>query len=121
MSHVVSIKTQLKDEAAISAACQRLGLAQPVHGKAQMYGGQTVEGLLVQLPGWQYPLAIDTATGDVQHDNFGGSWGDEGRLHEFLQCYAIEKVRIEARRKGYAVTEQQLSDGFVKLQIQEGT
>jgi len=120
MSHVVRIKTQLKDQTAIVAACQRLGLAQPAHGKAQMYGGQTAEGLLVQLSGWKYPLAIDTTTGDVQHDNFQGQWGDDARLHEFLQSYAIEKVRIEGRRKGYAVTEQQLADGSVKLQIQEG-
>jgi len=121
MSHVVSIKTQLKDETAVAAACQRLGLAQPVHGKAQMYGGQTVEGLLVQLPGWKYPLAINTSTGEVQHDNFQGQWGDDARLHEFLQSYAIEKVRIESRKKGYVLTEQQLADGSVKLQIQEGT
>jgi len=120
MSHVVSIKTQLKDVVAISAACRRLGLAAPTLGKAQMYGGQTVEGLLVQLPGWKYPVAINTATGEVQHDNFQGQWGDDARLHEFLQSYAIEKVRIEGRRKGYAVTEQQLADGSVKLQIQEG-
>jgi len=121
MSHVVSIKTQLKDVTAIRAACQRLGLAQPVHGKAQLYAGQTAEGLLVQLPGWKYPLAINTESGEVQHDNFQGHWGDDSRLHEFLQSYAIEKVRIESRKKGYVLTEQQLADGSVKLQIQEGT
>jgi len=30
----------------------------------------------------------------------------------------VEKARIEARRKGYAVTEQQLADGSIKLTIQ---
>mgnify|MGYP000415727162 CR=1 FL=1 len=60
MSHVVTIKTQLRDPTAIATACRRLNLTEPVHGTAQMYAGQTVEGLLVQLPGWKYPIAIDT-------------------------------------------------------------
>jgi hypothetical protein len=34
--------------------------------------------------------------------------------------YAVEKCRIEANQKGYAVTEQQLQDGSVRLQIVEG-
>ena len=36
------------------------------------------------------------------------------------KSYAIEKCRIEARRRGHAVTEQQLEDGSVRLQIVEG-
>lgn len=121
MSHLVTIKTQLRDPTAIAAACHRLGLAQPTHGKAELYAGQTAEGLLVQLPGWKYPIVIDTASGEIHHDNFGGTWGDQSQLDAFLQNYAIEKVRIESRKKGYLVTEQQLADGSVKLQIQEGS
>ena len=41
MSHIVSIKTRLHDQVAISAACRRLGLAEPVLGTATMYAGQT--------------------------------------------------------------------------------
>jgi hypothetical protein len=119
MSHIVTIQTQLRDPVAISAACQRLGLAAPVHGTAQLYAGQTAEGLLVQLPGWKYPIAIDIQ-GHVQHDNFQGHWGDIAELHKFQQAYAVEMVRLQARKKGYVVTEQQLQDGSVKLQIQEG-
>src|SRR5262245_37815917 len=121
MSHVVSIQTQLRDPKSIVATCQRLGLAEPVQGKAQLYAGQTAEGLLVQLPGWKYPIAIDTASGQVQHDNFQNHWGDIAELHKFQQAYAIEVVRNQARLKGYVVTEQTLQDGSVKLQIQEGS
>lgn len=120
MSHIVTVKTQLRDPVAISAACQRLGLAAPVQGNAQLYAGQTAEGLLVQLPGWKYPIAINTESGQVQHDNFQNHWGDIEQLHAFLKAYAIEIVRSEARKKGYVVTEQPLADGSVKLQIQEG-
>ena len=50
MSHIVQIETKLHDPAAIAAACRRLGLAEPVHGTARLYGGEAT-GLLVQLPG----------------------------------------------------------------------
>ncbi len=120
MSHIVSIKTQLRDPTAIAAACQRLNLTAPVHGTAQLYSGEAT-GLLVQLPGWQYPVVIDTASGSIQFDNYEGSWGEIGKLHNFLQAYAVEKAKLEARRRGHTVTETQLQDGSIRLQIQEGT
>ncbi len=119
MSHVVTIQTRIHDPAAVAAACQRLGLAAPAHGTAQLYSGEAA-GLLVQLPGWQYPAVIDTTTGVVRYDHFEGRWGDPAHLHRFLQAYAVEKTRLEARKKGYAVTEQPLADGSIRLQIQEG-
>lgn len=44
-------------------------------------------------------------------------WGDQTQLDRFLQAYACERTRIEARKKGYAVTEQPLQDGSIKLTI----
>lgn len=120
MSHIVSIKTQLRDPAAIAAACQRLNLATPVHGTAKLYSGEAT-GLLVQLPGWQYPVVIDTASGNIEFDNFEEAWGETAKLHQFLQTYAVEKAKLEARRRGHTVTETQLQDGSIRLQIQEGT
>ncbi len=117
MSHVVTIKTEVRDAAAIRAACQRLGLPAPVQGKTRLFGGE-VEGLAVQLPNWLYPVVCDTARGEVKFDNFGGRWGDPQRLDRFLQAYACEKTKIEARRHGHVVTEQQLADGSMKLTIQ---
>lgn len=119
MSHVVSIATKVKDPAAVAAACQRLNLPAPTPGTARLYSGE-VTGLLVQLPGWQYPAVIDTATGTIRYDDFEGAWGDRRHLDAFLQAYAIEVVRIESRKKGYLLTEQPLADGSVKLLIQEG-
>ena len=45
-------------------------------------------------------------------------WGAAQELEKFLQAYAVEKAKIEARRKGHSVTEQALADGSVKLTIQ---
>lgn len=120
MSHIVTIRSQLRDAVAIGAACRRLGLAEPVHGTATMYAGQTAQGLLVQLPGWEFPIAIDTTSGEVKADNFGGHWGEQVPLDRFVQMYVVEKCRLEARRKGLTMTETVLPDGSVKLQLLEG-
>ena len=119
MSHIVRIQTKVRDPAAVAAACQRLGLAAPVQGTARLYGGEA-SGLLVQLPGWQYPAVIDPATGEVRYDNFGGRWGEQAQLDRFLQLYAVEKAKLEARKKGYQVSEQALQGGAIRLQIIEG-
>ena len=47
-------------------------------------------------------------------------WGEQQELDQFLQSYAVEKAKIEARKQGHSVTEQQLQDGSVKLTIQVG-
>jgi hypothetical protein len=119
VSHIVQIQTQVKDAAAVLAACKRLGLAEPVAGKARLFSGE-VHGLAVKLPGWQYPVVADLATGQVKFDNFGGRWGEQQHLDAFLQAYACEKAKIEARKKGHTVAEQQLPDGSIKLTIQVG-
>ena len=117
MSHIVSVKTEIRDAAAVRAACQRLKLPQPVQGTTQLFSGE-VTGLAVELPDWRYPAVCNTTTGQVQYDNYNGRWGDQQHLDRFLQGYAVEKARIEARKKGHTVTEQQLQDGSIKLTIQ---
>src|SRR5262249_33108219 len=115
----VTIKTKVRDPAAVLAACKRLGLAAPVQGTAKLYSGEAT-GLLVQLPGWRYPAVIDTATGEVRYDNYGGCWGEQKEMDRFLQAYAAEKPRRGARGQGPAVGDQQLPDGSVRLRITEG-
>jgi hypothetical protein len=119
LSHVVTIETKVHDAVAVTAACQRLSLPAAVQGAAKLFSGEA-SGLLVQFPGWQYPAVIDTLTGTIQFDNFGGHWGEQQHLDRFLQIYAVEKAKIEARKKGYQVNEQTLQDGSIRVQIIEG-
>ena len=119
MSHLVRIETQVRDQAAVTAACERLRLPAPVPGTFELYA-EAATGLAVQLPDWRYPLVCQLETGALAYDNFGGAWGDERALDEFLQAYAIEKTRLEARRSGYVVTEQPLAAGAVKLTLHVG-
>ena len=119
MSHIVTIKTEVRDAAAVAAACQRLSLPPPVERAVQLFSG-SAQGLAVQLPGWLYPVVCDLTAGQLRFDNYGGKWGQQGDLDRFLQAYAVEKTRIEARRRGHMVHEQQLPDGSVRLTIQLG-
>jgi hypothetical protein len=120
LSHIVTIQTKVHDPAAVAAACQRLGLAAPVRGTTQLFSGEAT-GLMVRLPGWEYPAVIDTLTGTVRYDNFNGHWGDQAHLNRFLQAYAVEKTKLEARKRGHRVTEQALQDGSIRLQLVEGS
>jgi hypothetical protein len=117
MSHIVTITTEVRDAAAVRAACRRLNLPQPVEGEVKLFSG-TVNGLAVQLPDWQYPICCELSNGQVRFDNFSGRWGDQKHLDAFLQSYAVEKAKIESRRRGHSVTEQTLADGSIKLTIQ---
>jgi len=116
MSHIVSIKTQVKDPQAVHAACRRLKLPEPQQRTANLYNTQAT-GLAVELPQWRYPLVCDTTTGDLKYDNFKGRWGEESQLHKFLQAYAVEKAKLEARKQGHSVQEQVLADGSIRVQI----
>jgi hypothetical protein len=119
VSHIVTIATEVRDQRAVAAACRRLGLPAPVQGAAKLFEGEAA-GLLVRLPGWTYPIVLDMATGQVRYDNYGGTWGERKHLDRFMQMYAVEKARLEARRHGHDVAEQALPDGSVRLTITVG-
>ncbi len=119
MSHVVEIKTEIRDEQAVRAACVRLQLDPPEHKSVRLFNA-TATGLCVQLAGWNYPVVCDTQTGQIQYDNYGGHWGRQEELNRFLQGYAVEKAKIEARKKGHSVTETSLQDGSIRVTVKVG-
>ena len=119
MSHIVQIQTEVRDLAAITAATRRLGLPEPVFGQAKLFTSSKT-GWQVRLPGWKYPVVADVNSGRVEFDNYNGHWGEQVQLDKFLQAYAVEKAKLEARRKGHLVTEQQLADGSIKVTINVG-
>src|SRR5437879_7657305 len=99
MSHIVTIQTKLHDPVAVAAAGKRLNLPAPVEGTATLFSGEST-GLLVKLPDWLYPVVVNTTTGQVAFDNYEGAWGCQEHLDRFLQMYAVEMTKLEARKKG---------------------
>lgn len=119
MSHVVEIRTEVRDVIAVGAACQRLKLEAPVQGTAKLFSSSAT-GVIVKLPGWRYPAVFDTQSGQARFDNYEGRWGEQAQLDRFLQGYAVEKAKLEARKKGHTVAEQSLADGSIKLTVSVG-
>lgn len=119
MSHIVTINTEIRDGTALSTACRRLQLEPPRQETVRLFSRE-VTGTTVRLPDWRYPVVCHLATGQLDYDNFEGRWGNRAHLNRLLQTYAIEKTRIEARRAGYTVTEQELADGSIRLTVSTG-
>ncbi len=119
MSHIVEIKTEIRDEQAIRGACVRLQLAAPENKTVRLFNA-TATGLCELETGWNYPVVCETQSNAVKYDNYQGHWGRQEELNKFLQAYAVEKARIEARRKGHRVSECKLEDGSIKVTVHVG-
>ena len=119
MSHIVEVKTEIRDEIAVNAACSRLHFPKPTRGTFQLYSS-TETGLGIELPHWKYPVVANTDSGELRYDNYQGRWGSQEFLDQLLQAYAVEKAKIEARKKGHTVTEQRLDCGSIKLTVNVG-
>lgn len=119
MSHIVTIKTEIRDAVALNAACRRLKLEPPICETVQLFSSEAT-GHAVRLPEWRFPVVCDLTNGQIEFDNFGGRWGDQQQLDALVQKYTIEKTKLEARRAGHNVTEQELQNGSVKLTINVG-
>jgi len=119
LSHIVEIRTEIRDEQAVRAACTRLQLTAPENKTVRLFNA-TATGLCVQLPGWSYPVVCNLQTGQVQYDNYGGHWGEQKHLNSFLQAYAVCKATIEARKKGHTCSETRLEDGSIRVTVKVG-
>ena len=117
ISHIVTIETQVRDAIAVAAACGRLGLTAAEYKTVKLFSGEAT-GLAIELPGWRYPVVAKCETGELAYDNFEGRWGEQKELDRFMQAYAVEKCRLEARRRGHTITEQPLQDGSIKVTVQ---
>jgi hypothetical protein len=83
--------------------CPLEALARPPALFVQIYPALIVDaiseqqwpsGLIVKLPGWDYPAVVDAATGTVA---FVKAWGEQKELDKLFQAYASEKARVDAR------------------------
>jgi hypothetical protein len=147
MSHVVAIKTELRDLEAVKAACQRLGF-KFLEGQTtfKWYGrwfndynaedaafrrgiepedygkchhaisvpntSMGYEAGLVRQ-GDYYVLSMDFFDSGLTEQMGGKDCG------KFLQAYAVEKTKLEARRQGMTFSETALADGSVELTLTE--
>ena len=85
-------------------------------GRAELFA-EEVTGRFVRLRQWRYPAVFDLAIGYLRYDNYNGVWGDSAQIDRLVQAYAVEKTKLEVRKKGWSVQESILDNGSVQLQI----
>lgn len=132
MSHYCEVQIELRDEAALVAALTRLGFKREVievHQTQQtLYGyqgdarpqkahiiirrkhvGEAANdlGFERQADG---TYRIWVSGYDRAHNGYNDAW-----LCRLKQAYGIEKTRLEAKKRGYRVSEQKMDDGRVRL------
>ena len=120
MSHFTTIKTQIKDVAALRSAITELGLELLQNSTARGYVSQTMKGdYVVRLKG-PYDIAVNRqadGTFGLTTDWWDGHVAQEvganfGRL---LQLYGVHKATLEARKKGMSVQRKPQPNGSIKL------
>ena len=122
MSHFTTIQTQIRDIAALRAACQEMGLTIEQNAVARGYGSNAHKGdLVIKLKG-PYDIAVNRQPDGTY--GFTCDWWDGHVEREvgtnygrILQLYGVHKARIEAQKKGYTVRRCSLGDGSIKLVI----
>lgn len=143
MSHVVTIKCELRDLTAIEAACKRLGWTfKRGQNTFKWYGtwvgdysGQDAAYIAADIkpedygkcdhaigvPGASYEIGLIAREGKFLpvFDNWssGGLKGltAANGLNGFIQAYSVEKSKNELRRKGYSPVEQTRADGSIVI------
>ena len=122
MSHFTHIQTQIRDIAALRAACAELGLEVLENTDARGYGSNRIRGALVIRLKGPYDAALlkqkdgsFQLTADLWQGHVEKELGqDFGRLK---QLYGVHKTTLEARKKGLSVRRRTMQNGTIRLAL----
>ena len=117
MSHISKIELEVTDLGILGQACRRMGL-QLVKGQQtyKWYGKDGQCDHAIKVPRAQYEIGVVKQDGkyelqcDFYDRNIEKTIGKRGCL--LKQSYAVEKAKVEARRKGYSVLEKRTDTGI---------
>ena len=98
MSHVVKVKTEIRDLGALRAAVEALGGTWIGEGFHRIYGDQKARGQGFKLPGWAFPVVW--SDGALQNDPYGAH-RDKVSLDAWEQEYAMQRAEQYAREQGW--------------------
>lgn len=113
MSHIVRIKTRVRDRDVLKLACQKNGIEFHIAAKGEsikrnVYSREVSGFASVTLPGWKYPVVFKES-GDAVYDNSEGMWGDISHLNGLLVSCAEEVAHLEMKRRGYSLLESSIN------------
>jgi hypothetical protein len=120
MSHFTTVKTQIKDIAALRSACAELGLELRQNAQARGYYDNKTKGeYVIKLKG-PYDIALNKQpdgsfgiTADLWEGHVEKEVGE--KYDKLLQLYGVHKATIEARKKGLSVLRRPQPSGSIKL------
>lgn len=129
VSHISTVKTQVRSERVFERACKALGLVHGV-GEVRGYASRTMNGMWVKLPNWLYPVCFN-ADGTLTFDNYSenpptvndirqvqdGHWGKVSELKKFLREYAKQSVLVSAEEQGLTLLSTQEEGQEVVLEL----
>jgi hypothetical protein len=133
MSHLVAIKTEVKDVAALKAACAEMGLVFKEGQRTYKWWGESMgdyplpEGVTkAELGTCAHAIGVPGATWEIglmENKKTGGYrimfdfYGHEGQKldaaigrggEKLLQLYGVHKAQIEAKKRGLLFTRKQV-------------
>ena len=113
----------MKNLETLKAACAALGLPFTAGQQTvQLYSNKVAGDMSVKLPGWFYPVVVNSRTGEVSFDNFDGAWGDMNEFNKLSQEYSLQTAEAEAEEftlQGWTVERQKQDNGDILLVIQQ--
>ena len=117
MSHFSTVKTEITDLEALEKAVSTMGLRLESDTMCRYYYGAKHREHVIKLPG-KYDVAVESkgdGAYDLSADFYGGHVekviGPGGEI--LLKQYAIEKLKIEAKKHGYKVYDK--GNGSLKI------
>ena len=75
MSHTLSMKNVKIDQSSALIVANYMGWKTEQSATQRFFDGSSYSGTAVQLPGWRYPVIVDSE-GEMHYDNYKGRWGD---------------------------------------------
>jgi hypothetical protein len=115
MSHVIKLKLEIRDKDLFARVARDLGL-EIKEAPVRFFDGSYRTGLAVKLPGWTYPVLVDSE-GQVTYDNYGGHWGNITELNRLTQEYVARLVEREAVLSGQFAVRQTQADGSLVIRV----
>ena len=117
MSHISKIELEVKDLGILDKACARMGLMFQRGKKTfKWYSKESPCDHVIGVPGASYEIGVINKGGrfelncDFYDPNIEKVIGRQGGL--LKQAYAVEKTKLEARKKGYSVMERETKTGI---------
>ena len=141
MSHISTVKVQVKSLEALKLACARLGLEFREGSQTYQWFGEYLEDTKlpegakledlgkclheIKVPGATYSIGV-VQQGD-HYQLLWDSWSPGGLERalgqgagRLVQAYSVEAARLSAQAQGYSVWEEAVADGSVRLHVQVG-